>query len=297
MVDYAFLNGSQVLLLSCERADFPEFPASRVLQRPPVIRLVDLATSPERQIGMQEVQFRCAFEFPALAGGAIIHGTSLLSSTATAGELCSSPFRHSRLDRLFVIPLDFVSTDGRDTTTIGFFTLSSTIYNHPAARSPMGAGRLVPWKEWGTAGARVHSDTADFDILRSFRVFGHRFVIAHNDWTLQKPQRIQVLSFNQAAIRRAIARGSSNRELIVTEVSSLSLPGLFLEPVESSLPYCSQFKERRARTSRGFMEMILTEDAIVSFFNVRPYRTVRLSPLTIELPQTPDGLSENILSF
>lgn len=243
----------------------------------PALLLIDFLSAPKTPTNVQDIGFECAFHCPAMCPDS---GTLAISLRSDPSPVWSPdpnlevPFHVSRQDRLFVLTLWVV--EGAHVTGLLIFIPSSTISSKLRSLSTTDRGRRFQWAEWGPEGTHVRLTPPGHSMVWVCYVYGTTFVAPFRPGAgpgvilPQVPKMIQMLDFNQDAVKKQLQEGDEDGEVthIVTMPVKVNLDKVFIDPIMTTLPYRWRAKRVPYHNGRPFDAVLLSEDAIITVSSV-----------------------------
>ncbi|THG94950.1 hypothetical protein EW026_g6612 [Hermanssonia centrifuga] len=280
LASFSFLTDRQILLAYIEIA-FDELAPTFT---EPYFMVVDFKAGSPESTHIRDLDFEAAFHYPPMMPSATPLAVSIRSDPAPSwkpNEDLKVPFHAARDERLFVITF-WVAADVNISNLIMFIP-SSTIVSRLRTLQTNEKGRRFYWDEWGPTGTRLRFAPPGHSMVWVCYVLGMAFIAPFRSSRALHPPRgpkmVQVFDFNQLAIKRALSRKEEEPQSevthIITEESTVSLGGVFVHDVHTSLPYRWRVKTVPVHPEHTFDAVMLGEDAIVTVTSraeVREYR-------------------------
>jgi hypothetical protein len=267
---FSFLTDRHVLLAVVYNPDDEERPRSQQLE--PALLVVDFISTQNDPTDITDVDFECALDFPTMLPWARALAISVRSDPSpswTPHPDLKVPFHTARHDRLFVITLWVVERD--EMSTLLLFVPSSTVLSKLNTLSSNESGKRFEWEEWGPDGSHLRLSHRGHSMVWVCYIFGISFIAPYKPSTSVDPlpgfTMIQILDFNQVAIKRLLAEGTRTEgdvTTIVTKPSRVTLNKIFTRRIETRLPYRLRIKHVPGQ----FNSAMLSEDAIVTVSHV-----------------------------
>ncbi|RPD61706.1 hypothetical protein L226DRAFT_485162 [Lentinus tigrinus ALCF2SS1-7] len=281
---FAFLTSQYILITTFpdedpdEEGNFPHTITSRIL-------VVDVDAAPEQPTQLSDLDYLCAFHYPTLSNNFTTIAMSLRSDPGPHWRPNPSlkvPFHISRTDRLFVITMWL--TEGHAHVALLSLIPASTFLSAMASLAPGETRREFEWSEWGPRGSRFLVAPSRHTTVWVCYVYGMTFVMVLRSGSQQV---IMTLDFNQLDIRRTLCEDDPETETptenarLVTETTEFRRAGVFLDPVQTSLPYW--LRKTRPLGGEGaegeghFEAVMLSEDSLImvsSQSHIRKYRVL-----------------------
>lgn len=235
----------------------------------PRLFVVDLDSSHGERIEFDEVEYLCAFLYPACYPW--VHPLSFLIRSDPCTDWSPHPsvqvpFSIGPGPRLYIVTIWVMQ--GEEVSPIDLFVLSDTLLDHVHTLREGEIGHDFEWSEWGPAGTRMITQAPHSHVWVCY-VFGTRFssILGGGRENRQRESRIlEVWDFNQLGIRRDVRREAelSEVEWHVGDTSVLS-SRVFVGEVRTRLPY-RVFRRKLDAPLEGepvFTEAMCSEDSII----------------------------------
>ncbi|KAI8989158.1 hypothetical protein BD414DRAFT_486239 [Trametes punicea] len=288
---FAFLTGQYILLTSLPTM---ELDNNNIFHGDdPRLLVIDLERMSDRhEIDFSDLDWTCAFHYPALADNFATISMSIRSDPApnwTPNPALKAPFHIARQDRLFVITLWVVQGNMHILPFISLvpsWTLLDCI-RKLAARETM---RVFDWAEWGPHGSRLIPAPPTHTSVWVCYVYGLTFALSIRQGT---QRGVVTFDFNQLAVRRlqeveareaaemgpmawALQQGT-RRMLVQADERTFQPPDVFKDEVRTSLPYIMRkASPSSSEEGEGHIDAVmLSEDSLVmvsSPSHIRKYR-------------------------
>ncbi|KAH8099418.1 hypothetical protein BXZ70DRAFT_943596 [Cristinia sonorae] len=266
---FAFLTDRHVILSLVREHDEHE---SEV-----VLAVADFKSASPEKVHCGDVEFTCEFQYPALRHDAQVLAVTLRAdpSPGWVPHHLSTPFNKDRNERLLVITLwaQIRLGEHNHVQPLLHFVPSSTILRYLGQRTE---GELpsitVPWEKWGPSGSRMLESLPRHSPTWVCYVHGMTFV-RHSPIDKLPRKLVQILDFNQVAVKRALADPLFSLGEVICEPTRVSLQ-LFQGDVTTSLPF--QLKTVTLPPWREFGSPMVSEDSIVMVYSEigRRYRVL-----------------------
>lgn len=233
----------------------------------PRLFVVDLDSSESERTEFDEVEYLCAFQYPACYPW--VHPLSFLIRSDPCTDWsphpsAQVPFSIGSGPRLYIVTIWVMQ--GEDISPIDLFVLSNTLLDHV---NTLGEGETrhdFEWSEWGPAGTRMIGQAPHSHAWVCY-VFGTRFSSIIGGGRQRDSRILEVWDFNQLGISRDIRREgaeSCEAEWHVGDTSVLS-SRVFVGEVRTRLPY-RVFRRKLAAPLEGepvFTEAMCSEDSVI----------------------------------
>ncbi|KAI0631501.1 hypothetical protein C8Q77DRAFT_140759 [Trametes polyzona] len=290
---FAFMTSRYVLLSSLPTMELDD---NQVFHGDdPRLLVIDLERMSDRhEIDFQDLDYLCAFHYPALADNFATISMSIRSDPAPNWRPAPAlrvPFHVAREQRLFVITLWAVEGNMH---ILPFISLvpSATFLRCIETLAPDETGRVFEWSEWGPEGSRLLAAPPTHPSVWVCYVYGSTFAMS----VRQGAQRIILtFDFSPLGVRRARAleeaeakaataadpgqqpETSTEKVVVVVKDEALFNPaGIFKEGVHTSLPYVMRRTGPFSAEGEGhFDAVMISEDSLVmvaSQSHIRKYR-------------------------
>ncbi|KAI0372456.1 hypothetical protein BV20DRAFT_940120 [Pilatotrama ljubarskyi] len=281
LASFSFLTSRHVLLASLPTMELDE---NNVFHGDdPRLLIIDLErTSGEHEIDFNDLDYLCAFHYPAIADSFATVAMSIRSDPApnwTPSPDLQVPFHIARQDRLFVITLGVIQGNLHALPLISLVP-SSTFLACIDSIAPEETGRVFEWSEWGPKGSRLVPGPPTHTSVWVCYVYGMTFAMSMR----QGSQRaIVTFDFNPLAVRRAQAQeqemsgSEGDRNSIIIDDDRIFRPeNIFKEEVRTALPHLIRKTSPFGAEGEGhFDAVMISEDSLVmvsSQSHIRKYR-------------------------
>ena len=238
--------------------------------RQPRLFVVDLDSSGGERTEFDQMEYLCAFLYPACYPW--VHPLSFLIRSDPCTDWSPHPsvrvpFSIGPGPRLYVVTIWVMR--GEEISTIDLFVLSNTLLDHIDTIGKGETGHDFEWSEWGPRGTRMMGQAPHSHVWVCY-VFGTRFssMIGGGEEGGQRHSRtLEVWDFNQLGIKRDIGRERGERceaEWHVEDTSVLN-SRVFVREVRTGLPY-RVFRRKLAAPLEGegdFTEAMCNEDSVI----------------------------------
>ncbi|KAI0649960.1 hypothetical protein C8Q79DRAFT_941783 [Trametes meyenii] len=285
---FAFLTARYMLLTSLPTMELDDNDVFH--GDDPRLLVIDLERMSDRhQIDFSDLDYLCAFHYPALADNFATISMSVRSDPAPnwrPDPALKVPFHVARQERLFVITLWVVEGNMH---ILPFISLvpSTTFLASIESIAPGETGRTFEWSEWGPAGSRLIPAPPTHTSVWVCYVYGMTFTMSVREGS---KRTILALDFNQMNVRRAQARQREQSEtteegeqsaddknfLVVSEPRVFRPAHMFKEEVTTSLPHIVRKTDQGSMEGEGHFDAVMvSEDSLVlvsSQSHVRKYR-------------------------
>lgn len=259
MPSFAFLTSRHVLLTL-----YPELELDLDAQ----LRVIDLETASGGRVDVSDLDYLCAFHYPAFADEYNVIGMLIRSDPAPhwrPNPSLNIPFHISRVDRLLVITISI--TRRRSSVSLLSLVPSSTLLSLITSLSTRETRRSFAWTEWGPDGSRLIPAPPTHTGVWVCYVYGMTLALVHH---LHSRQHVFTFDFNPLTIRQARLNPNSveelTRERLVTEENNPARSVHFKDEVCTRLPYWIRHSKVYGgdAESEGHMNAaMISEDSLV----------------------------------
>lgn len=240
----------------------------------PLLQVINFKKSPNEVVSIEEADYACVFHCPPLRPEATTLAISVRSDPAPGWEpnpALQVPFYTAPKERLFAITI-WIS-ERAVVHTLLLFIPFSTITSRLVAPIAEGHGRDFGWDEWGPNGSRLMKAPGGHSMVWVCYISGTSWIGPQYTPEYEEPpigpKAIQILDFNQLAIRRDSTQGdhSDVTEVNLTE-TVLELDDVFLHTVTTRLPYRKRTINVPRHQNSTYNAVMLNEDSIVTVTSV-----------------------------
>ena len=220
--------------------------------RQPRLFVVDVESHKGARIEFNQVEYVCAFLYPACHSW--VRALSFLirsdpSTGWTPDARLGVPFSIGPGPRLYVVTIWVMHEEG--ITPIDLFVLSSTLLEHIGTVGEGKSKHEFGWEEWGPTGTRMMTHAPHSHVWVCY-VFGTRFSAIGRE----ERGMLEVWDFNQLGMRRDMGREGVE---YVEDESVVGMRPVFVEEVRTSLPY----RVVRRAVPEVFTEAMCSEDSAI----------------------------------
>lgn len=246
-----------------------------VVEHPePLLQIFNFKTASSDLIDIEDASYDCSLEWPSLQMWAVPLAMSVRSDPAPGWQPnpeLKVPFYTSRNDRLFAVTL-WVA-EGANINTLVLFIPNSTISSR--LRLSTAHKKEFSWDEWGPHGSRMLVAPSGHSMIWVCYIFGQSFIsprrTEEDNTTPVGPKAIQILDFDQLAVRKDVAEGRASGHPVTKTVRGttvLDKPEILLRPVLTDLPYREKTIRVPTHCDHAFNAVMLSEDSIVTVTSV-----------------------------
>ncbi|KAI0767461.1 hypothetical protein C8Q74DRAFT_1355564 [Fomes fomentarius] len=274
---FAFLTSRHVLLTLFSELELDEDTVGQSLTDAQ-LRVVDLETTSGRQVDVSDLDYLCAFHYPAFADDYRVFNMLIRSDPAPhwrPNPSLNVPFHVSRVDRLFVITITMIRH--RFASSLLSLVPSSTLLSLINSLPPKKTRRDFTWTEWGPDGSHFMPAPLMHSGVWVCYVYGMTLVL-----TYRTRSKLVVITydFNPLTIRQAQFNPNGVEELarerLVIEESNLNQLACFEDQVCTRLPYLVRRSQpyggEDAEGGSHFNAAMISEDALVIVSSDFPFR-------------------------
>lgn len=234
----------------------------------PRLFVADLDSSKGERTEFDEVEYLCAFVYPACRPW--VHPLTFLIRSDPCTDWSPHPsvqvpFSIGPGPRLYIVTIWVMQ--GEEISPIDLFVLSDTLLDHINTLGKGETGHDFEWSEWGPAGTRMIAQAPHSHVWVCY-VFGTRFSsIVGGGREGRDSRTLEVWDFNQLGIRRDIRRERSKASEVEWHVGDTSVLSnrVFVGEVRTGLPY-RVFRRKLAAPLKEepvFTEAMCSEDSVV----------------------------------
>ena len=273
---FAFLTTRYVLLAAHPDIEPDEDNAIPTPSEAKIL-VVDLEATSNETVDLVDLDYLCAFHYPALNDDHDVIDVSIRSDPGPHWRPNPSlkvPFSVAREDRLIVVTLSII----RMHVHFSLISLvpSSTFRSAIASLSPGETRRDFEWTEWGPHGSRMFPAPSTHTAVWVCYVYGMQLALARRTGSRQV---IITFDFNPLSIRRARCDPAGVQELenekLVTAGTELSDTGIFRERVCTELPHWLRVTQaiggEGAEGEGHFDAAMLSEDSLIMVSSVSAF--------------------------
>lgn len=258
LMAFAFLTKRYILVGGFEDVPFD--------LRQPRLFVVDLDSDSGERTEFDEMEYLCAFLYPACYPW--VHALSFLirsdpcTDWSPHGSL-EVPFSIGSGPRLYVVTIWVMH--GEEITPIDLFVLSDTLLAHVSAVGEGESRHDFEWPKWGPRGTRMMAQAPHSHVWVCY-VFGTRFSTITGGGEGGTSRTLEVWDFNQLGMRRDMKR-DRKRCGVEWHIGDTSVLGgrVFADEVRTGLPY-RVFRRELAAPREGepdYTEAMCSEDSVV----------------------------------